>query len=182
MAKDKKIPKPLPFKPTLVTIAGGDGMPPEPHWRYYYDETEAQKRAHRHWAEIASALQGCRRPVRVQRSRNPAPGYLSHGIRRERAGCCRARRYPPGNAQKVGTYNPHFRAMRQLDETIEPHRPQKSAPSASVSTWTAAAVPPAFRGVAPAMERQRRAADPLFSQQQVVGPSGEGPPKLSDSQ
>ena len=29
------------------------------------------------------------------------------------------------------------------------------------------------------MERRRRAADPLVSQQQVVGPSGEVPPKLS---
>ena len=50
------------------------------------------------------------------------------------------------------------------------------APSASSSTWTAAAVPPAFRGAALPWNARRRAADPLFSQQQIIErrPSGRG--------
>ena len=117
MAKDKK--KPLPFSAdNVVTIAGGDGMPPEPHWPHYYDETADQRRAHGHWAEIASALRDA--------------GGLSvsngHAILRlvtfrmeydASAQDVATRGVIRPATRKHGEYtNPHFRAMRQLDETI----------------------------------------------------------------
>jgi hypothetical protein len=126
MAKNSKKPKPtppkaakpLPFTAALVSIAGGDGMPPEPNWGHYYGDVADQARAHGHWSEICSSLRDAgglavsngHAILRLITMRmeydTSAQDVASRGV------------VIAATPKRYAHTNPHFRAMRQLDETI----------------------------------------------------------------
>jgi P27 family predicted phage terminase small subunit len=93
-------------------------MPPEPNWAHYYDDAEKRERAHTNWLEICHAL------------RDAGGLAVSNGHAILRLISLRleydfsmqdvaARGVViPETRKRFAHTNPHFRVMRQIDETI----------------------------------------------------------------
>jgi phage terminase small subunit len=99
-------------------IEGGDGTPPEPNWKDIYRDAEKEARAHQYWSEVCSALRDAggltvsngHAIYRLAAFRiefdNSARDVADRGVIR------------PATKKRFEHVNPHFTAMRQLDETI----------------------------------------------------------------
>jgi P27 family predicted phage terminase small subunit len=105
---------------TVHVLDGGEGSPPEPNWvEIYGDENKDRlKRAREHWRQIVSRLKdaGAIEPGNGHAIMRLVSQYLIFD------GCLRnvAERGAvlPKTRKADERTNPHFRTMRQCDETI----------------------------------------------------------------
>lgn len=106
--------------PTLISIPGGDGTPPEPDWRRIFTEQDDIDVAAGNWAVVISEM-------REAGTLSVANG---HAIRRlveisvqyERASRHVADKgavmQPTTKKAKVGQWNPYWSVMRQADDNM----------------------------------------------------------------